>query len=112
MYYLDKMDPISIATAAASLAKIAFNAATSIYSAVNQVRTIDARIESFAQEIRALGDALTLIDSGFQDPALKQIETRARSDQNQVTYSSVHNSRIGLLTRSSFPRFSLVYDAS
>jgi hypothetical protein len=67
------MDPLSIATGAAALAKTAFELSKAVYAGVEAVRSVDTNLQDFSGELSALAGALQLVDSAFQDPALRQL---------------------------------------
>jgi hypothetical protein len=74
------MDPITIATSAAAVSKTAYELAKFISTGVRAVSAVDRTVVVFEREVSALGKALALIDSAFQDPQLKDINKQSREE--------------------------------
>ena len=69
------MDPLSIATGAASLAASAFRTSKSIYSCINDIKNADATLLQMQGEVDALHSGLGSIASTFESDDVVQLCT-------------------------------------
>ena len=79
------MDPLSIASAAAGLAAVAFKVSKAIYTCVEDVRSADAKLIQLHSEVDALSSGLDNIASTFKSDELIQLCDGKSDTQLQST---------------------------
>lgn len=79
------MDPLSIATAAAGLAKFTINASESLYACIDAVKSVDPTLLQLQSEVDALHSGLENIASTFQSRELVELLS---SDQDHESQSA------------------------
>ncbi len=85
------MDPLSIATAAASLSAFAFKASKGIYSCIDDIRSADATLLQLQNEVSVLQTGLQNIAPTFQSDTVIEFCKSTSGSLNQLQSTRLLN---------------------